>query len=149
MVVDPPAFAKHRDALDNALRAYRRLNASAIGKIASGGMLFTYSCSQAVDRRTFELTVFSAAAQTGRRVRILRSSRPLPRQAAGCGYCAGLLSRLIIRSAFIIPRGTISRDFCSMSNKQSSYARDTSFPSGQGSQISGVAAADTFPTRPI
>ena len=72
MVVDPPAFAKHRDALDNALRAYRRLNASAIGKIASGGLLFTYSCSQAVDRRTFELTVFSAAAQTGRRVRILR-----------------------------------------------------------------------------
>ena len=72
MVVDPPAFAKHRDALDNALRAYRRLNASAIGKIASGGLLYTYSCSQAVDRRTFELTVFSAAAQTGRRVRILR-----------------------------------------------------------------------------
>ena len=72
MVVDPPAFAKHRDVLDNAVRAYRRLNAAAIGKIAPGGLLFTYSCSQAVDRRTFELTVFSAAAQTGRRVRILR-----------------------------------------------------------------------------
>lgn len=72
MVVDPPAFAKHRDALDNALRAYRRLNAAAISKVAQGGMVFTYSCSQAVDRRTFELTVFSAAAQTGRKVRILR-----------------------------------------------------------------------------
>lgn len=72
MVVDPPAFAKHRDALDNALRAYRRLNAAAISKVAHGGMVFTYSCSQAVDRRTFELTVFSAAAQTGRKVRILR-----------------------------------------------------------------------------
>lgn len=72
MVVDPPAFAKHRDVLDNALRAYRRLNASAIGRIAPGGLLFTYSCSQAVDRRAFELAVFSAAAQTGRSVRILR-----------------------------------------------------------------------------
>ncbi|HIZ85230.1 MAG TPA: class I SAM-dependent rRNA methyltransferase [Candidatus Coprenecus stercoravium] len=72
MVVDPPAFAKHRDALDNALRAYRRLNAAAISKIAPGGLLFTYSCSQAVDRKAFELAVFSAAAQTGRSVRILR-----------------------------------------------------------------------------
>lgn len=72
MVVDPPAFAKHRDVLDNALRAYRRLNAAAISKVAPGGLVFTYSCSQAVDRKTFELTVFSAAAQTGRGVRILR-----------------------------------------------------------------------------
>lgn len=72
MVVDPPAFAKHRDALDNALRAYRRLNAAAIAKVAHGGLVFTYSCSQAVDRKAFELTVFSAAAQTGRSVRILR-----------------------------------------------------------------------------
>ncbi len=72
MVVDPPAFAKHRDVLDNAMRAYRRLNAAAIGKIAQGGLLFTYSCSQAVDRKSFELAVFTAAAQTGRPVRILR-----------------------------------------------------------------------------
>lgn len=72
MVVDPPAFAKHRDALDNALRAYRRLNSAAISKVAHRGLVFTYSCSQAVDRKTFELTVFSAAAQTGRSVRILR-----------------------------------------------------------------------------
>lgn len=72
MVVDPPAFAKHRDVLDNALRAYRRLNAAAISKVARDGLIFTYSCSQAVDRKAFELTVFSAAAQTGRNVRILR-----------------------------------------------------------------------------
>lgn len=71
MVVDPPAFAKHRGALNNALRAYRRLNAAAISKVASGGLVFTYSCSQVVDRTTFALTVFSAAAQTGRNVRIL------------------------------------------------------------------------------
>jgi len=72
MVVDPPAFAKHRGALDNALRAYRRLNAAAITKVASGGLVFTYSCSQVVDRNAFYLAVFSAAASTGRRVRILR-----------------------------------------------------------------------------
>lgn len=72
MIVDPPAFAKHRGALDNALRAYRRLNAAAISKVASGGYIFTYSCSQVVDRNAFYLTVFSAAASTGRRVKILR-----------------------------------------------------------------------------
>jgi len=71
MIVDPPAFAKHRGALDNALRAYRRLNAAAISKVAPGGYVFTFSCSQVVDKNTFALTVFSAAAQTGRRVRIL------------------------------------------------------------------------------
>lgn len=72
MVVDPPAFAKHRGALDNALRAYRRLNSYAISKIAHGGLIFTYSCSQVVDKQAFALAVFSAAAQTGRRVKILR-----------------------------------------------------------------------------
>ena len=72
MIVDPPAFAKHRGALNNALRAYRRLNEAAISKIAPGGYLFTYSCSQVVDRNMFYLTVFSAAAATGRNVRILR-----------------------------------------------------------------------------
>ena len=72
IVVDPPAFAKHRGALDNALRAYRRLNSHAIEKVAPGGLVFTYSCSQVVDRHSFELTIFSAAASTGRRVRILR-----------------------------------------------------------------------------
>ena len=71
MIVDPPAFAKHRGALKNALRAYQRLNAAAISKVASGGFVFTYSCSQVVDKEAFALTVFSAAAQAGRRVRIL------------------------------------------------------------------------------
>lgn len=71
MIVDPPAFAKHRGALNNALRAYQRLNAAAISRVASGGLVFTYSCSQVVDRETFALTVFSAAARTRRSVRIL------------------------------------------------------------------------------
>ena len=71
MVLDPPAFAKHRDALRNALRGYQKLNAAGLRRIAPGGILFTFSCSQAVDRRDFRLAVFSAAAQTGRRVRIL------------------------------------------------------------------------------
>ena len=71
MVLDPPAFAKHRGAIRNALRGYQRLNALGIEKIASGGILFTFSCSQAITREQFRLAVFSAAAQTGRRVRIL------------------------------------------------------------------------------
>ncbi|MCM1177519.1 MAG: class I SAM-dependent rRNA methyltransferase [Bacteroides sp.] len=71
MIVDPPAFAKHRGALKNALRAYQRLNAAAISKVAPGGLVFTYSCSQVVDKEAFALTVFSAAAQCGRSVRIL------------------------------------------------------------------------------
>ncbi len=71
MIVDPPAFAKHRGALKNALRAYQRLNAAAIAKVAPGGLVFTFSCSQVVDKITFANTVFSAAAQTGRSVRIL------------------------------------------------------------------------------
>ncbi|MGM9786515.1 MAG: class I SAM-dependent rRNA methyltransferase [Candidatus Cryptobacteroides sp.] len=71
MIVDPPAFAKHRGVLRNALRAYQRLNAAAISKVAPGGLVFTYSCSQVVDKEAFALAVFSAAAQTGRSVRIL------------------------------------------------------------------------------
>lgn len=71
MIVDPPAFAKHRGALQNALRAYQRLNTAAISKVAAGGLVFTYSCSQVVDKEAFALAVFSAAAKTGRSVRIL------------------------------------------------------------------------------
>lgn len=71
IVLDPPAFAKHRNALRNALRGYQRLNAAGIAKVAAGGIVFTFSCSQAVSREQFRLAVFSAAAQTGRRVRIL------------------------------------------------------------------------------
>ncbi|MCQ2181386.1 MAG: class I SAM-dependent rRNA methyltransferase [Bacteroidales bacterium] len=71
LIVDPPAFAKHRGVLKNALRAYQRLNAAAISKAAPGSFIFTFSCSQVVDKEMFALAVFSAAASTGRRVRIL------------------------------------------------------------------------------
>lgn len=71
IILDPPAFAKHRSALRNALRGYQKLNAAAFEKIAPGGVIFTFSCSQAVSREQFRLAVFSAAAQTGRKVRIL------------------------------------------------------------------------------
>ena len=71
MIVDPPAFAKHRDAVKNALRGYQRLNAKGIQSIRPGGILFTFSCSQAIDKEMFRLAVFSAAAQVGRKVRIL------------------------------------------------------------------------------
>ncbi len=71
IILDPPAFAKHRSALKNALIGYRKLNAKAFEKIAPGGILFTFSCSQAVSREQFRLAVFSAAAQSRRKVRIL------------------------------------------------------------------------------
>ena len=71
IILDPPAFAKHRDAVKNALRGYQRINAKAIEMISPGGILFTFSCSQAVDKEAFRLAVFSAAAQVGRKVRIL------------------------------------------------------------------------------
>ena len=71
IVLDPPAFAKHRDAVKNALRGYQRLNAKGIQSIRPGGILFTFSCSQAIDKEMFRLAVFSAAAQVGRRIRIL------------------------------------------------------------------------------
>ena len=71
IVLDPPAFAKHRDAIKNALRGYQRLNAKGIQSIRPGGILFTFSCSQAIDKEMFRLAVFSAAAQVGRKVRIL------------------------------------------------------------------------------
>jgi 23S rRNA (cytosine1962-C5)-methyltransferase len=71
IIVDPPAFAKHRGAMQNALRAYQRLNAAAISRVAPGGIIFTYSCSQVVDKIAFAEAVFSAAAATGRVVRIL------------------------------------------------------------------------------
>ena len=71
IVLDPPAFAKHRDAVKNALRGYQRLNAKGIQSIRPGGILFTFSCSQAIDKDMFRLAGFSAAAQVGRKVRIL------------------------------------------------------------------------------
>ena len=71
IVLDPPAFAKHKGALRNALKGYTRLNAIAISKIRKGGIIFTFSCSQAGNKDQFRLAVFTAAAQAGRHVRIL------------------------------------------------------------------------------
>jgi 23S rRNA (cytosine1962-C5)-methyltransferase len=71
IILDPPAFAKRRSALKNGLIGYRRLNAKAFEKIAHGGIMFTFSCSQAVSREAFRLAVFSAAVQAKRKVRIL------------------------------------------------------------------------------
>lgn len=71
IILDPPAFAKHRDVLRNALQGYKKLNAKAFEKIRKGGILFTFSCSQAVNKEQFRLAVFSAAAMSGRNVRIL------------------------------------------------------------------------------
>ncbi len=71
IILDPPAFAKHRKVLHNALQGYRRLNAKAFERIKPGGILFTFSCSQVVTKEDFRCAVFSAAAQSGRRVRIL------------------------------------------------------------------------------
>ena len=71
IILDPPAFAKHKDALKNALRGYTKLNAKAFEKILSGGILFTFSCSQAVNKDQFRTAVFTAAAISHRRVRIL------------------------------------------------------------------------------
>lgn len=71
IILDPPAFAKHKDSLRQALKGYTRLNAKAFEKIKPGGILFTFSCSQVVSKDHFRTAVFSAAAQSGRRVRIL------------------------------------------------------------------------------
>ena len=71
IILDPPAFAKHRRVLKNALIGYRRINSQAFKKIAPGGILFTFSCSQAVSKEEFRLAVFTAAAASGRHVRIL------------------------------------------------------------------------------
>lgn len=71
IILDPPAFAKHRAALHNALKGYTRLNVKAFEKIREGGILFTFSCSQVVSKDNFRNAVFTAAAQAGRKVRIL------------------------------------------------------------------------------
>lgn len=71
IILDPPAFAKHRGAIKNALQGYKRLNAVAFEKVAKGGIIFTFSCSQVISKDMFRLAVFSAAAMSGRNVRIL------------------------------------------------------------------------------
>ena len=71
IILDPPAFAKHRNALHQALQAYKRLNAKAFEQIRPGGIVFTFSCSQVVSKEKFREAVFSGAAISGRKVRIL------------------------------------------------------------------------------
>lgn len=71
IILDPPAFAKHRSALHNALKGYIRLNAKGFERIKPGGILFTFSCSQVVTKENFRTAVFTAAAQARRKVRIL------------------------------------------------------------------------------
>ena len=71
IILDPPAFAKHRDAVRNALKGYKRLNAKAFEQTKPGGIVFTFSCSQVISKDMFRLAVFSAAAESKRNVRIL------------------------------------------------------------------------------
>jgi 23S rRNA (cytosine1962-C5)-methyltransferase len=78
IILDPPAFAKHNKVLDNALQGYKRLNIKAIDQIKPGGIIFTFSCSQVVSRENFRKSVFAAAANTGRSVRILHQMSQPP-----------------------------------------------------------------------
>lgn len=78
IILDPPAFAKHNNVLANALQGYKRLNIKAIEQIRPGGIIFTFSCSQVVTRENFRKSVFAAAANTGRRVRILHQMSQPP-----------------------------------------------------------------------
>lgn len=78
IILDPPAFAKHNNALANALQGYKRLNMKAIEQIKPGGIIFTFSCSQVVTRENFRKSVFAAAANTGRNVRILHQMSQPP-----------------------------------------------------------------------
>ena len=78
IILDPPAFAKHNNVLANALQGYKRLNMKAIEQIKPGGIIFTFSCSQVVTRENFRKSVFAAAANTGRNVRILHQMSQPP-----------------------------------------------------------------------
>ncbi|MDX9946443.1 MAG: class I SAM-dependent rRNA methyltransferase [Bacteroidales bacterium] len=78
IILDPPAFAKHNNVLSNALQGYKRLNMKAIEMIRPGGVIFTFSCSQVVNRENFRKSVFAAAANTGRSVRILHQMSQPP-----------------------------------------------------------------------
>jgi Predicted SAM-dependent methyltransferases len=78
IILDPPAFAKHNNVLANALQGYKRLNIKAIEQIKPGGIIFTFSCSQVVTRENFRKSVFAAAANTGRSVRILHQMSQPP-----------------------------------------------------------------------
>ncbi|MDR1610271.1 MAG: class I SAM-dependent rRNA methyltransferase [Candidatus Symbiothrix sp.] len=99
IILDPPAFAKHRKVLKNALQGYRKLNMIAIEKIRPGGIIFTFSCSQVVTKEDFRLAVFSAAAQTGRNVKILhqltqQADHPINIYHPESEYIKGLVLRV-------------------------------------------------------
>lgn len=89
IVLDPPAFAKHFDVRHNALMGYKRLNAEALRQIKSGGVLFTFSCSQVIDRQLFEKTIFSAAILAGRNVRVLHHLSQAPDHASNIFHPEG------------------------------------------------------------
>ena len=96
IVLDPPAFAKHRAALRNALKGYTRLNVKGLQRIKKGGILFTFSCSQVVTKDNFRNAVFTAAAQVGRKVRILHqlhqpADHPINIYHPECEYLKGLV----------------------------------------------------------
>jgi 23S rRNA (cytosine1962-C5)-methyltransferase len=78
IILDPPAFAKHNNVLANALQGYKRLNMKAIEQVKKGGIIFTFSCSQVVSRENFRKSVFAAAANTGRNIRIIRQMSQPP-----------------------------------------------------------------------
>ena len=103
IILDPPAFAKHHKVLGNAMQGYKRLNARALSQIRPGGILFTFSCSQAVTKELFRTTVFSPAAT--------------------CASCTSSRSRPTTRSTSITPKGSISKGWCSMWNKPSDSER--------------------------
>ena len=99
IILDPPAFAKHNRNLSNALQAYKRLNAKAIKSIKPGGIIFTFSCSQVVQRDDFRRSVFAAAASTGRQVKILHqltqpSDHPISIYHPEGEYLKGLVLRV-------------------------------------------------------
>jgi 23S rRNA (cytosine1962-C5)-methyltransferase len=89
MIIDPPAFAKHLSSRHNAISAYKRLNAEAIKKIESGGIIFTFSCSQVVDRNLFNSAILSAAIESGRKVRILQQLNQAPDHPANIYFPEG------------------------------------------------------------
>lgn len=89
MIIDPPAFAKHLSARHNAITAYKRLNVDAFKKIESGGIIFTFSCSQVVDRNMFNSTIHSAAIESGRKIRILQQLNQSPDHPANIFFPEG------------------------------------------------------------
>lgn len=98
IILDPPAFAKHKKNLNNALQAYKRLNAKAIKAIRPGGILFTFSCSQVVTRDDFRRSVFAASANTGRQVKILHQLTQPPDHPISIYHPEGeYLKGLVIR----------------------------------------------------